>query len=167
MKVMKALVATVVALVLATTVAPDASADLTRRDPNDVSTRLDLRKVSSAIYRSADSDRMGMTLEFWRSVPRRLRPRINVWYDAFGSQLADYLLAFHFFRYGGSGCRLVRLADRRILDSSEMDEQWRYLYCEVRRPGGMEGHTVHWRAAAVLRGRGRDFAPNTGWYPHT
>lgn len=165
--VMKALVATVVALVLATLAAPDATADLTRRDRNDVSIRLDLRKVSSAIYPSADRDTMGMSLEFWRRVPRRLRPRINVWYDAFGSQSADYLLAFHFFRYGGSGCRLVRLADRRILDFSEMDEQWRLLYCELRRPGGMEGHVVQWRVAAVLRDRGRDLAPNTGWYPHT
>lgn len=166
-KAKKATVVTVVALVLATLAAPSASADLSRRDPNDVSIRLDLRRVSSAVYRSAGSDRMGMSLEFWRSVPRRLRPRINVWYDAFGSQSADYLLAFHFFRYGSSGCRLVRLADRRNLESSEVDEQWRYLYCETRRPGGMQGHSVRWRVGAVLRGAGRDLAPNIGWFPHT
>jgi hypothetical protein len=157
------------AVALVVVAAPVAQADLSRRDPSDVPIRLDIQRSSSLVFRSSDPERIGMTIEFYQRIPRRLEPKVNVWYDAYSTPQADFLMRYR-YSSGGIivGCELVRLSDRHRIDAGDVDEGPRSLYCESRRPGAMGEHgSVRWRVGAVLPGRGRDVAPNVGWYRHT
>ena len=156
----------IASFVLAVALAPAASADLSRHDPNDVPMRLDLRRISSTTY-PTDDGWIGMSIRLYRGVPWNQDPRIVVFYDAFGSPRADFAVRFAFYEPGMVGCRLFRLGNGRLVYFGEVDEDWREYYCEFPRRPGMRSHSgIRWRVSAVTPGVGRDFAPDAGWYPH-
>lgn len=151
----------VFALIVAT--APLAEASLGKRDPNDVSFPLDIRRAESLARQRGDSG--GMFIEFYRAIPDN-EPRVKIFFDAFGSRSADLVLRFRVFN-GGAACTFVRLSDHERFSTSPTERRWRSLYCEYERPDSMKRvKGVSWRVKAVLPAVGRDFAPNAGWYPH-
>jgi hypothetical protein len=155
--------AAVASVVLMVAWAPVAAADLSRHDPKDAPTRLDLRRVTSTRSSSA----FGMTLEMYRAVPYDQGPRALVFYDAFGTAAADFVLRFKIFGPGMISCQVHRLADGRRLSSTKGDDAWRYLYCEFPPPPRMRQHVgIRWKVAATVPGSGTDYAPNLGWYRH-
>lgn len=163
-------VSTFLAVVLVFAVTPLASADLSRTDPDDVEIKLDIRLAAAFLDRFPGQDRIAISAEFYERIPQRLRPRVNVQYDAFGTPVADFALRLRFAEVEGEltlKCRLVRLADRQVVHSRKGDADHRSLVCYMRRPGSMGEHgPVRWRLRAVLPGRGRDLAPDSGWHPH-
>ncbi len=160
---MRGSICSILAFALIVATASLAEASLSQRDPNDVSFPLDIRRAESLARQRGDS--AGMFIDFYRAIPDN-GPRVKVFFDAFGSRAADFVLRFRTFD-DGAACTFVRLSDHERFSTSPTERRWRSLYCEYERPDRMKRvRGVRWRVKAMLPAVGRDFAPNHGWYPH-
>ncbi len=176
------------ALVLVTalllTLAEPASAYLSRKDPNDIAFRGDIKRAISKRYRAPlgalPSVRwVRITIRYYDRPPWKKDHFLAVFFDTKGGKRQDYILQMFLWtaatpldpQWPRFTCWLLKRGDGLVAtydDGVVAGKSAQSATCAFPRDAMVIRKTVKWRASASgpRFPDDFDFAPDQGWYPH-